>query len=295
LSVYSDEWAAKDERGPSVRQLNASLELEPTDVTQPLVVRHRALSVDPITVPDLGWFDRWTASRATKLAGRAELRLAIASRASESGADDEESSSGASGDFDLSLRDVSLDTPSFGIELDADAKAEFESVPGEKLSVEQLVIAVDSGRLRIDDERSETWSAKLESNSTRVLEQPVAFQTTVDLDLRGAGALVPLAMPDLPAKIADLLLDLEQLEARVALYVDDDLTRLEVLNAKAEDLSIAGAWQRSGKAARGAFLFETPLSDFGVKLDAGKTDIDWGATRAFLAQDETVHAGQGQR
>src|SRR5690606_32668390 len=111
---------------------------------------------------------------------------------------------------------------------------------------------------------------------------PKAVQGTFDVSIDDVKPLLPLVAPDLLAKVAAYLLGLAHLEARVAVYFEDGLQRVELLYAKSEPLQLRGHWQERRNEASGRFLLESGSVDFGLKLGAGKLDVVQGATEELL-------------
>ena len=117
--------------------------------------------------------------------------------------------------------------------------------------------------------RSKSFSSRIQSNSARwLLEQPApALQATVDVRLKPADALLDVAMGTTPAAITKALLDLPEVQSRVAVYLAKQRSRVELLMLDAGDLRATGTWQDRPKGASGGFTIETSLADIGIAID----------------------------
>jgi hypothetical protein len=78
------------------------------------------------------------------------------------------------------------------------------------------------------------------------------------------------------------LFGLGKVDARTAIYFDNDLQRVEVLRASSGSLRLQGAWSKNRAGDRGAFLLQTGLTSFGVTLRNGETDWTLAAANDFL-------------
>jgi hypothetical protein len=75
------------------------------------------------------------------------------------------------------------------------------------------------------------------------------------------------------------LFDLDDLQARVAWYDGKNLRRLELLKLESGAVRAEGAWLDQGSSTRGVVFVETPVTDFGVAIDRGETDITLNPSR----------------
>lgn len=273
LSVSSQQVTASREPGPRFRDVRGELELQPANVSAPMQRSRLALEVGSVDVADVGWFERLLGDDSVALAGRAQGSLEYV--------DDE--GDGTSGHAHAAFQDLQVATGGAQLALTGKADARFESPEQARLSLAHLHAVVQNGALELDGERWHSWSMELTSRSFRVLSDPTALQTTLDLELTKSGGLVALALPDLPASVATELLGLDALRGRLAFYGGGGLRRVEILKAESGAVNVEGAWTSSAKRKRGAFVFETPVGDFGVELGQGETDVTLDPASNFLA------------
>lgn len=117
--------------------------------------------------------------------------------------------------------------------------------------------------------RSKSFSARIQSNSARwLVNQPSpALQATVDVRLKPADALLDVAVGKTPAAITKALLDLPEVQSRIAVYLAKQRSRVELLMLDAGDLRASGTWQDRPKGASGGFTIETSIADIGIAID----------------------------
>ncbi len=137
-------------------------------------------------------------------------------------------------------------------------------------------LAVEKTVLTIDGERSKPLSATLVSRSARLLtDKPsTTLQATVDARLQPGDALLEPLLGETPAAITKAFLELPELVTRVAVYLTEGRSRVELLKLDAGDLEASGAWQDRPAGGTGGFSVKTALADIGIALDGSQVSWD---------------------
>ena len=102
----------------------------------------------------------------------------------------------------------------------------------------------------------------------------VALQATVDARVKPGNAFLEAALGKTPAAITDAILDLPQIDTRVALYLTEGRSRVELLHLNGGDVEASGAWQDRPAGGTGGFTVKTSLVDIGLALDRSKVRWD---------------------
>lgn len=178
---------------------------------------------------------------------------------------------------DYEFEDVTIKADGFQVassgQLQAGAK-HHEREP--RVDINPLSLALTNTTLTVDKDRSRPFAATVNSGGARVLtaEPSPAFQATMDVRLKPGDALLGPLLGDTPAAITKALLDLPQLTARVAVYLGNQRSRVEVLRLDAGDLAASGVWQDRPRGGSGDFSIKTDLVDIGVALSGGRVSWD---------------------
>lgn len=276
VALNSHRLHGQGTNAPTARAVQASLQLSPANISKPLETTAMSFDVKQLSAPSLQWFERWISIKGFQLAGAATL----------SGNWSQAKDEAPAGELQLELSNTSVAKGDFALRLDADLRSRFASSKDEDVvsAFDQFELSVADAILRLGGENSDPWSATLRSNSLRVLKEPLAAQGTFDAKVQGAGALVPLLMADLPAKVSAVVLDLDKLDARVAAYVSGDLQRVEILKAHSGAVTLSGTWQQRASSTSAAFLLRTDVMNVGMTLSGGEVDLTAGASEDFLSQ-----------
>jgi hypothetical protein len=138
-----------------------------------------------------------------------------------------------------------------------------------------LSISLRKTVVALDGSRSEPFSATLKSNSARWLTNAPtpALQATMDVRMNPGDALLDVALGSMPSAIADAFLDMPVLQCRVAVYLTEQRSRVELLELHAGDLQASGSWQDKPAGATGGFSVKTSLVDVGIALD--RRGVSW--------------------
>jgi hypothetical protein len=257
------EHASASDGGPSLRNAGAGLEFASTTVFAPFVRESSNVGIASIECTDLGWFERFGEASEAELTGRARGSLDYV----------DDSARGRSGELALEFDELQISQAKRRLEVTGNIKAGFVSEPKTWVALKNIEGRLSHAALEMDGERWDRWSLDLRSNSFRVLEEPLALQSTADFSVTNSGGLVKLALPDLPAKIAAQVFQLRELKGRIAWYSGDGLLRAELMQAASGDVSAEGAWMSNRSSTKGALLVRTPITDFGVALDRGDTEV----------------------
>ncbi len=179
--------------------------------------------------------------------------------------------------FKTKLDNVDLATADVGVTTDAvievganhDLQASIVHLTPLEASFRNTVV-------NFDGDRSKRFAATLTSNSARWLtETPAsAFQATVDVQATPGNAFLEAALGKTPAAITEAFLDLPRLTARVAVYLNKESSRVELLALDAGDLKASGVWQDRPRGSTGGFAVKTPVVDIGVALNGGSVSWD---------------------
>jgi hypothetical protein len=273
LSLRSEKLVGRGEAAPTAFDAKLEMKVSPLDVSKALRVDRTLVSVRQLKAPSLAWFRRFIQGQETRLDGSGSMSMIW----------QDQRGSRRSGELALSLSGFSYARGALGLRLDAELRSAFEEPPDARLGFQRFRLDVKNAVVKLGGDHSEAWSGVALSNSLRVLDrEPFALQGTFDLTVDHTKALVPLVLSKLPGTVVAHLLGLGKLEARTAIYLDENLQRVEVLNAHSGSLRLEGAWSKSAAGDWGAFLLRTGLANFGVIVRHGETDWTFAAASDFL-------------
>jgi hypothetical protein len=179
-------------------------------------------------------------------------------------------------EVEAKFRQILLTTPDSIVatsgQLDVAAKHDAD---GTTVHLTPLNVSLRDTVVALDGTRSKSFAATVNSNSARWLtdKSPPALQATVDVRMKPGDALLQVAVGATPAAIAKAFLDLPELHTRVAMYLTEKRSRVELLHLDAGDVEASGAWQDKPTGATGGFTVKTPLADIGLALD--RTGVSW--------------------
>src|SRR5690606_30933711 len=208
LSLRSRQLKAQGEKGggvPILRGLQAALRVGPPDISGDLEVVDARIALQELEVPAFAWFESLL-SRRLELAGSGTLSFEWV----QSGAEPPK------GQVELSLEQFSYKNGDRSLRFDASLSSTFEQPGGVTAAFDELELSLKNVRVAMGDERSGTWSAVAKSNSLRWRGGRSGVQGTFDVTVDGAPALLPLMLPEMPSRLAASLLQLEDLETRLA-------------------------------------------------------------------------------
>jgi hypothetical protein len=145
--------------------------------------------------------------------------------------------------------------------------ADFSVRQGSKRS-QPVGVAIDGKRCQIDPEH--------------------AFATSGLLQVHVAPlqALLPLFLSDPLRGVTNAALDLEALEAQVALQLSSKALALQVIDARSGNLRLRGHLNRREREPRGAFLLSSGPVNVGVTLANGSTEVSPFVSDDWLAASE---------
>jgi hypothetical protein len=267
-SVALERPGAKPEvAGPKLGGATLCAALTPADIGAPIGVRRVTGSVEKLEVPKLEWW-----SEALTRAG-SRLRL--------SGAADTELSFTAtpSGELTLKsrtdLRAAFVSDGELGVLSTGKVELSLESNPKTpRSSSGSLAIDVPHVKFAREREISDELGLRLRSRDLTFENVPGERRLfgEVTLEARNVRALLDLVVG--PAAVAGSLLGVRDLSAPARFAVTAEGSRVEVPRAKSGSLEVSGylSAPREGSTA-GAFLFETPIANFGLSLRGSKTEF----------------------
>lgn len=265
------------DHGPEMRRATAEVVIPSNDLTAEVTPKVVAASIDELRAPRLEWFESWLGKESLRLSGRGKLDLEWKDPSPEQ----------ASGNLELGLDDASVRTSgsSFAGSASIDVELGRETSEGASvLRLHPLEIGLSNAKLTTAESRTEAFSARIRSRSSRWLRDhdPQALQGTFDIHLKPVEALLPLVMAGAPAAVTDVLMSLDALDARLAVFLSSKLKRVELLQAGTGAIDAEGAWQEQASGSEGAFLLNTWLVNLGVEVNDGKTEFEVGADKPFL-------------
>lgn len=179
-------------------------------------------------------------------------------------------------EFKAKFKRLQVAADDVGLNADAVVELGVKHDPAE--AVVHLVpfnVSLENAVAEFSGDRSKRFSAIATSRSARWLtDKPsTAIQATVDARIEPGDALLEAALGKTPAAITDAFLDLPRVDTRVALYLTQGKSRVELLHLDAGDLEASGAWQDRPKGGTGGFTVKTSLVDIGVALD--RNSVSW--------------------
>jgi hypothetical protein len=248
---------------PRLEHIDASVNVTP-DLTSSLDLVGANLAPADLQVPDLAWISR-SIPDAPPLSGHAVASLQ-AHR-------DAEGSWSGTGHVVAPNFSVTKGKAKLAGTVNLDAK--FDSTPkDEKVKLERLNLEIAGGTLAVDERASKPWSAVFKSSDTEVeTKAPLRAHGTVDLHADDANALMPLVVESPVARqLESTLLGLKGLDAKAAFRVGD-VSRLDLLRARAGIAQARGMVTVSKSGPVGAFLLSTGLANVGVRVRPGETSV----------------------
>lgn len=164
----------------------------------------------------------------------------------------------------------------------AEASLDLQRDPKGALSAAARLDA--TGALSNGAKRSGKFSASVVTRGLRA--NPSAdWETRGELEVRAAPvrALLPLLIANPLDDVADAALDLETLQARLALELDSHALKLRVIDARSGRLRMRGFLDQRKNQPRGAFLLSSGPIHVGVTLQNGETEVSPFVGEAWLA------------
>lgn len=278
LSLDSERLDLHGSTAPSAEGVEVVAGLQPLDLTESQHVDLRSVRVAALRIPDLGWLSSLKPGDL-ELSGSTHAELAW--QASGGG-----HLHASSAEFGLSSEGFAIDASG------ADLVIELGSAQEAKLAAERVDFDIDELRLRYDGKAATATHLKIDSTSLRFHQKPSYVQGTLDVSLNGAHHLLTLTLPDISGPLAKALAGVDELQARVAVYVGGKLTKVELLQARSGAVGAQGAWQKTSGgsgAAVGKFAFDTDAGNIGLRLGDDGSDITVGITPSeFLKQHAPV-------
>jgi hypothetical protein len=255
--------AAAGNAPPRFEHIDASIHVTP-DLTSPLALVGADLAPVDLDVPDLAWISR-SVPGAPPLSGRA-----VASLQAHRDAQGAWSGTGHAVAPNLS---ATVGKAKLGGNSKLDVT--FASTPkDDNVKLERLNLEIVGGTLAVDERASKPWSAVLKSNDVEVeTKKPLRARGTLELHADDANALMPLVVESpLARQLESTLLGLKGLDAK-ALFRLGDISRLELVRARAGIAQARGVLSVTKGGPVGAFLVSTGVANVGVKVRSGETSV----------------------
>ncbi len=272
VTASSSELTIVSSEAPSARDVELGLSLMPLDLTRPMSAELQSLQVDQLSVPDLGWVSRKLGT-GVRMSGAATATLDWA---------------GNAGELEASIVDGSLSRDELELEASSiELTTRLERPEEAETSATEMRLSFERLQVRHSDDLATVPKLDVISNSARFRDAESRFlQGTFDLELQEAQELLKLALPDVTAPLAKALAGVDDLQARVAVYVGSELTMVELLSANSGDVDARGTWKKSNGLAKGRFALETSLGDLGLRLDDSNTTVNVGIKADAFLDDQ---------
>ena len=265
--------------GPKLDGATLCASLAPADTAAPISLKRVTGSIRKLDMPELEW---WTEPLT-----RAGSRLRL------SGATNAEVSFTATPNGELELRSQAELHGAFVSDGElgvlATGKVEVAIEPSQKAPrVSHGTLLVDVPHVKFAREREISEELGFRLRSTELTFQNVSNERrlsgSAELEGRNVRALLELAVA--PAALAGSLLGVRDLNAPVHFAMTADSSRVEVPKAKSGALEVSGfiAATKRGPTS-GAFLFETPIANFGLSLRGSQAEL------ASLVSDDWLPKG----
>lgn len=254
---------AGDHAPPRLEHIDASVHVTP-DLTGSLELIGADLAPADLEVPDLAWFSR-SSPGAPGLSGRGVASL-------QAHRDAKGNWSGTGHALAANFVAIEGKTRLGGT---ANLDASFASGPNDDtLKLERLNLATAGGTLAVDARASKPWSAVLKSNDVEVkTKEPLRARGTVELHTDDANALMPLVVESpLARQIESTLLGLKGLDAKADFQVGN-VSRLELVRARAGIAQARGVLSVTKSGPVGAFLVSTGVANVGVRVRSGEASV----------------------
>lgn len=275
--------------GPKLRNTTLCAAVAPADTSVPMSLQRVSGSIEELDVPKLEW---WSEPLA-----RAGSRLRLSGAAS-SGLTFSVAPSGA-----LSLRSRTELRGAFASDGElgvlSTGKAELSLEPHEKqprLATGSLAVDLPHVKFARGKKISDELGVRLRSRTLTFQNVPGdrRFSGSVELEGKNAAALLELELG--PAAVAGMLLGVRDLRAPVRFAMTSRTSRVEVSNAKSGALEISGFLAATPDGpTTGAFLFRTPIANFGLSLRGSKTELSSLVSDDWLPKDWTTLTPRADR
>lgn len=276
-------------RGPELGSATLCATLAPADLSAPISVQRVSGTVEELSVPKLEWWSEplARAGRPLTLSGAANAELSFV--ATPNGELTLESRAELSGAFVSNGEVGVLSTGTIQASLEPNPKT--PRVSSGSLVVEMPHVKLAQGR-DISDELG--FELRTRSLSFENVSGKRRLSGEVRVQARNIRALLDMALG--PAALAGSVLGVRDLTAPARFTVSDGGSRVEVPKAKSGALEVSGFWSASAAGPpRGAFLFETPIANFGLSLSGSNTEVSTLVSDDWLPKGWAVLAARPDR
>jgi hypothetical protein len=266
-AVTLDRPASPKIEGPKLGGATLCAALAPADTTQPMAVQRVTGSVQKLQIPKLEW---WSEPLA-----RADSRLRL------SGAADAELSFTVTPSGELTLKSRTELRAAFA----SDGELGVLSTGTVELSLEgnpktprtasgSLVVDVPHVKFAREREISDELGFHLRSRKLTFENVPDRRRLSGEVTVHARNVRALLELAARPAALAGSLLGVRDLTTPVRFAMTADASRVEVPMAKSGALEVSGfLWATRRGPTTGAFLFATPIANFGLSLRGSKTEL----------------------
>lgn len=253
--------------GPKLGGATLCAALSPADTTVPIAVQRVTGSVQKLEIPKLEW---WSEPLA-----RADRRLRL------SGAADAELSFTATPSGELTLKSRTALRAAFasdgelGVLSTGTVELALEGNPKTPRTASgSLVVDVPHVKFAREREISEELGFHLRSRKLTFENVPDRRRLSGELTVHARNVRALLELAARPAALAGSLLGVRDLTTPVRFAMTADASRVEVPMAKSGALEVSGfLWATRRGPTTGAFLFATPIANFGLSLRGSKTEL----------------------
>jgi hypothetical protein len=248
---------------PRLEHVDSRLELTP-DLTAPLEVLRVDLAPLRVELPALAWISD-VSKDAPALSGNAEVELEA----------HRDGTGGWTGVGHARAPDVGAEAGK--VKFAGSAKLDVQLVSKKKeddLAFRRVRLELASREFAVDQRASRPWTAVVTSNDLELsTKSPGRAEGTLDFHADDASALLPLVVESpFARRIESTLLALKTLDGRVAFAVGN-VTRVELLRARAGIAQARGAVSLTPKGPTGAFLVSTSVANIGIRVRPGETHV----------------------
>jgi hypothetical protein len=266
-SVTLDRPTSPKIEGPKLGGATLCAALAPADTTVPMAVQRVTGSVQKLEVPKLEW---WSEPLA-----RADSRLRL------SGAADAELSFTVTPSGELTLKSRTDLRAAFA----SDGELGVLSTGTVELSLEgnpktprtasgSLVVDVPHVKFAREREISDELGFHLRSRKLTFENTPDRRRLSGEVTVHARNVRALLELAARPAALVGSLLGVRDLTTPVRFAMTADASRVEVPMAKSGALEVSGfLWATRRGPTTAAFLFATPIANFGLSLRGSKTEL----------------------